>query len=431
LKSKTLTPCLKPNHFLISGADADAVYDIEGKKVFRINHIAYEILRLCNGKRSTKDISNDIALRSGYAKMVVHADLMEFLENEGSELVSLISSHERSDLEFIPKESRNAKLKRVLWECTNACNLRCVHCLVDAGKSMMKEISTKEAKRLIHIFADLGVEEMTFSGGEPFCRSDFIELIHFTKDCGIGVNVLTNGTLNQSGVDNLLKIASDIQLTLLGSKPEIHDALTGIKGSYKKTLTTMKQLGKAGVASFDVSFVTMRLNFFDIAATRQLVQKLGGKLRIGMLLPIGRAEKNKHEIGLTKDQLKLHKRFSAEVSSEEYSQMDSLLKGVLSFREFRKIPCPSSSFAVTCLGDIILCPGIRQHKLGNVIGKTPEEIENQYSLVQEFRSTLSVDNIPKCLSCELRYSCMGGCRAITHAYSNTLKAKSPFCEIYL
>ena len=53
---------------------------------------------------------------------------------------------------------------------TEKCNLRCVYCMPAEGVTLSpsKELMTlDERKRIISVFADLGVTKMRFTGGEP------------------------------------------------------------------------------------------------------------------------------------------------------------------------------------------------------------------------------------------------------------------------
>ncbi|MDV2990330.1 MAG: radical SAM protein [Dehalogenimonas sp.] len=84
----------------------------------------------------------------------------------------------------------------VVWNCTRACNLHCIHCYASATNNCSPdEISTDEAKTFIKGLADFGVPVILFSGGEPLMRRDLFELADFARAHGIRVALSTNGTL--------------------------------------------------------------------------------------------------------------------------------------------------------------------------------------------------------------------------------------------
>src|SRR5262245_11632741 len=83
----------------------------------------------------------------------------------------------------------------VSWFCTRRCNRACSHCNVgvvpvDAPSA---ELSTVEATALIRDLADSQVFVLHFSGGEPFVRPDFLDLVELARSLGMTVLTSTNG----------------------------------------------------------------------------------------------------------------------------------------------------------------------------------------------------------------------------------------------
>ena len=88
-----------------------------------------------------------------------------------------------------------ADKKRVVWEITHQCNYSCKHCCSSAGKvDTSKELSFTQVNKVLNEMAEYGIEEIYFSGGEPFCRGDFFDILEFTTACNICFNVSTNGS---------------------------------------------------------------------------------------------------------------------------------------------------------------------------------------------------------------------------------------------
>lgn len=84
----------------------------------------------------------------------------------------------------------------VVWNCTRACNLHCIHCYASANNNgSPDELTTDEAKAFIQDLADFGVPVILFSGGEPLMRHDIFELAAFAREKGMRVALSTNGTL--------------------------------------------------------------------------------------------------------------------------------------------------------------------------------------------------------------------------------------------
>src|SRR5690242_2889652 len=88
-------------------------------------------------------------------------------------------------------------LRRVYWETTASCNLRCIHCrrLEVLDKPSPDQMTTDEGKALIDDIAAFGRPVLIFSGGEPLVRPDLFELADYARHRGIPIALATNGTL--------------------------------------------------------------------------------------------------------------------------------------------------------------------------------------------------------------------------------------------
>lgn len=80
---------------------------------------------------------------------------------------------------------------------TEKCNLRCKYCMPLEGVSLTPSnelLSLEERKKLISIFASLGVNKIRFTGGEPTLSTHLVPLIKYAHSCGIeAIGITTNG----------------------------------------------------------------------------------------------------------------------------------------------------------------------------------------------------------------------------------------------
>ena len=83
----------------------------------------------------------------------------------------------------------------VLWEITLACNLRCRHCLAEAGHAAGDELTTAEALTVADDLAAAGAGAVCLMGGEPLCRPDWADLAARLAGHDIPVGLATNGLL--------------------------------------------------------------------------------------------------------------------------------------------------------------------------------------------------------------------------------------------
>ncbi len=82
-----------------------------------------------------------------------------------------------------------------VWDLTTACNLRCIHCEVDAGHAAKDEMSTGEMLALADDLAAAGCRSASLTGGEPLLRADWPVVARRLADHGVDVKIVTNGVL--------------------------------------------------------------------------------------------------------------------------------------------------------------------------------------------------------------------------------------------
>ncbi|MDA8055971.1 MAG: radical SAM protein [Thermoplasmatales archaeon] len=141
-------------------------------------------------------------------------------------------------------------------ELTVLCNLRCPMCwwwgengigfeLVKNNDSLVKDqLTTVEVFRIIDQVKDHS-PAIYLSGGEPFARSDAMEIIEYINKAGLGVGLTTNGTLISDDQIKRLSRLDRIRVTFSIDGPEdVHDKIRG-KGNFKKTVNNIKKLSKS------------------------------------------------------------------------------------------------------------------------------------------------------------------------------------------
>ena len=75
---------------------------------------------------------------------------------------------------------------------TDRCNYRCVYCMPSEGLNWVPRediLTYEEIGRIVEVMADMGVQKVRISGGEPTLRSDLITLVeHIRRVPGIGTS---------------------------------------------------------------------------------------------------------------------------------------------------------------------------------------------------------------------------------------------------
>lgn len=137
----------------------------------------------------------------------------------------------------------------VVWNCTKACNLKCVHCYAHAdGGCADDEMSFEEGQTLIDDLAAFGSPVLLFSGGEPLCRKDMPDLAEYAVSKGMRAVISTNGTLITDEVARRLKAIglSYVGVSLDGLR-ETNDRFRGVAGAFDKALEGIRACKRAGI----------------------------------------------------------------------------------------------------------------------------------------------------------------------------------------
>jgi MoaA/NifB/PqqE/SkfB family radical SAM enzyme len=88
----------------------------------------------------------------------------------------------------------------VIWEMTQACDLRCVHCRASAQPLRHPlELSTYQAYRLIDEVADMHVPLFVLTGGDPIKRPDLLPMVAHAGARGVRTS------LTPSGLDDIYR----------------------------------------------------------------------------------------------------------------------------------------------------------------------------------------------------------------------------------
>lgn len=188
--------------------------------------------------RMIKFILNSFVGKVGIEKELVEENLKTFLFRKG--LASVLEGIGEFGLAK-PFTSYSPFL--IVWNFTNACNLRCKHCYQKAEKSTSDELNTKEVMNIIDRMGEIGITYVALSGGEPLMRKDFFDAAKRMEKNEIAFSIATNGTLLTK--ENVKKLEEAdckyIQISLDGATAKTHDWLRG-KGMFEKTIKGIKTL---------------------------------------------------------------------------------------------------------------------------------------------------------------------------------------------
>jgi radical SAM protein with 4Fe4S-binding SPASM domain len=158
-------------------------------------------------------------------------------------------------------------------ELTFRCNLKCKICpqelykqqqnTVEKSENLPKkseETTLEEIKSIIDDVARMGVKLVTLTGGEPFLRTDILEIISYIKTNGLQCNILTNGMLIKPPQAAALVRAGVNTITFSIDGPQtVHDLIRGVNSSYDKVCQSIESI-QAQKKAQNSSFPALGIN---------------------------------------------------------------------------------------------------------------------------------------------------------------------------
>ncbi|GBE18665.1 antilisterial bacteriocin subtilosin biosynthesis protein AlbA [archaeon BMS3Abin16] len=418
-----------PQFHRLVKADVILLIDHMSPNWVAVNTMGERLLSLCNGERSVEDICRVSGL-----DVSVEAACAFFDEGLSRGIIS--------DVPFVKTaySGRRAYLKDGLLEelwvyLTDRCNLRCRHCLVDAGGGESEnELSLVDWKLIIKEAVPLGLKRVFITGGEPFLREDLFDLAEYVLvELGLELVVLTNGTLlDEMQITQLAALPGlTIQVSLEAASPETHDSVRGC-GSYARASQAVDRLIAAGVRTIVTSTAT-KYNLGEIPALNEQLRSRGAVNHHLLWVHMrGRARENDVAADIT-DLTSLMRGLNqrgakndnwdvirARVSSNPGVKIDGCHAGV-------------NSLSVGANGDVYPCPSM----VGDedfVCGTVSKGVENVWTGSEElnrFRE-LSVVDLEGCRECVFRFFCGGGCRCQAYyggGEDHVLSARDPYCSV--
>ena len=144
--------------------------------------------------------------------------------------------------------SPNEFLRSIHIEIADACNERCIHCYIpNEYKNHM--IDSALFYRIIEEGRRMNIIHVTLSGGEPLLHKDILGFLKKCRKLELSVNVLSNLTLLTDDIISEMKknVLLSVQTSLYSMDAIVHDSITKLNGSFKKTKAGILRLCDEGI----------------------------------------------------------------------------------------------------------------------------------------------------------------------------------------
>ena len=342
----------------------------------------------------------------------------------------------------------------IVWNFTNACNLRCKHCYQNAGpKPLPNELTFEEKLNVLNQLDEMEIPSIAFSGGEPTIHPDFIPIVKEASRRGIYTAVATNGLAfaSESFTDKALKAGLNyVEVSLDSTDPKVHDEFRGIKGAWELAVKGIKNVVKHGGASTGIAMTLTKLNKDQIGDMVRLAEELGvTRVIFFNFIPTGRGKENV-AFDLTPEEreealrwiYRESRRSSVQVVSTapqlarvswQMSQGEDVLPTHFSIPRSQTLRslaefiggCGAGRIYAAIQPDGKVTPCVFMPIIvGDLRKQTFKDIWENSEVMLKLRNKDLIK--PPCGECPYRYVC-GGCRARAYSYHGDYLAPDPGC----
>lgn len=418
-----------------------SLVNLSNGKRYLLNNAQQKIIELCDGSIDERSLFK-LASRSSLSEN----SITKFLA-----LLKKMGALEFCNIKKIRKISYLAKNKHargIQWELTSRCNLRCLHCYQSEYLSKAEELSILDCKKLIKQMADLGIEKISISGGEPLMRGDLLKIINLLETENIQVaSIFTNGTLITKEFLNRLKLLRsriNFNISLDGINPEAlkirgFKQATSRRRYLKKVVENIKLVKKYDFP-IRINTILNKANYFKIEEMYDFLTDLDVlSWNVSFPRELGACIINKNDIlldldiafkackklishhlertrqGNKKIDLKIQYLFHEKyLHNLHYYSLDSLICSY----EGKEL-----SFCIKPNGDVFPCSTFLGHFMGSVKKQSLENIWNSHKM-KEIKEK-KINDLEGCKKCKFLSLCGGGCRATADVFSGSIIKKDP------
>ncbi len=309
-------------------------------------------------------------------------------------------------------------------DVTYRCNERCVHCYLDHED--YGEMTTAEIRGVLDQLAEAGVFFLTLSGGEVFMRMDAFEIIEYARSLMFCVKVKTNAFMIREKEAQRLKdlAVNEVQVSIYSHRPEVHDAVTLLPGSLKRSVAGIRLLRERGIKVI-LANVLMNQTMNDYAGVKALAAELGAHCTIDpMITPMMNGDRGVLQLGLSVP--KLHEVFRDPVAVDDADEFCAPPPAV-NDDILNEVPCSAGNNAcyISPYGDVYPCVQFPLPS-GNVRQQKFIDIWRDSEQLNDVRS-IRLRDLPVCSGCGHVGSCTR-CPGLAYMEGNMRGPSTQDCE---
>jgi radical SAM protein with 4Fe4S-binding SPASM domain len=345
----------------------------------------------------------------------------------------VIMRAEKSTQEFLDEHFRDRPhLTSLQIELTSRCNERCVHCYIP-HENKINDIEPAFFYDTLDQCREMGLLNLTLSGGEPLLHKNFPDFLRRAKEYDFALNILSNLTLLDDEIIAGMKAnrLSSVQVSLYSMKPEVHDSITCLPGSFYKTRDAILRLIENDIP-LQISCPTMKQNKNDYVDVMHWAQK--HKVRaVTDYIMMARYDRS---TGNLDNRLSLDEAgavINDIISNDAEYQKEMLTADITENRDIgNDIVCGVcvSSICMVASGNVYPCAGWQDYVCGSLKEQSLRDIWENSPKVKYLRGLRKKD-FPQCLACPDKTFC--AMCMVRNANENPggdpLKINEHFCKV--
>ena len=318
-----------------------------------------------------------------------------------------ITSPEKSTLDFLDEFFEGKpQLTNLHIEITSLCNERCLHCYIPHDY----KISYMESDLFYDILRqckDMRLIHLTISGGEPMLHKNFVDFLRKCNEYNLSVNVLSNLTLLNDEIIKEMKANPllDVQVSLYSMDSNIHDEITQMKGSLKKTKNAILKLIENDIPlQISCPIMKQNKNCYEDVINWAKKHKIHASDDYGIIARYNHTTQNLscrlsiNEIKeIIDDKVVNDSKYIEQVEAEaEKKRNMTLTDSICSVCQ--------SSICIADNGNVYPCAGWQDYIVGNAKVTSINDIWDNSIKVQYLRN-LQKKDFPKCIQCPDKEFC--------------------------
>jgi radical SAM protein with 4Fe4S-binding SPASM domain len=334
----------------------------------------------------------------------------------------------------------NYLLKELKIEVTYECPLACVHCSSDAGENNKTCMTKEKCLQIIKEATELGLEEITFSGGEPLLWEGICESIQLANSMDIKTGIYTSG--NGADINQIFTEFHNVGLdraifSLYSDVKEEHNRVTRKAESYDNTLYAIEIARSLGIAS-EIHFVALASNYKKLRTIVEFSKNIGiCNVSVLRFVPQGRGTLIRDYDTMSKNQnIELRKEIIA-LREEGYSIRTGSPFNVLFLNENPKCMAAQDRLIINPRLDIFPCDAFKQIvakqlvddcNFSDLTDSTLKDCWTNSNYLDLVRSAIIAEPSEPCKVCQNYKKCLSGCLAQKFLKYNSLyKNPDPAC----